>query len=131
MPYRTSYRACDVQPVCLALDPRIGLLEERAVVPEGRLDLRALVAEETLQIGLIRLGHAARFLDECREADRLLTVDQVRELDHDLAVSHHRCADLSRARPSFGRRLLTGTCSQFTTSQCRQSHDSAAIARRE
>src|SRR5262249_2544699 len=82
--------AADLDAIRHALDPGLRLLEEPVVGPEGCLEGHALVAEQALGVRLVRLGHALRLLDEGREARRLLAVDEIRQLDHDSLIPHHR-----------------------------------------
>ena len=85
-------------------------------MPECSLARDSLVAEDALEKGLISLRHPACLLDERREANGLLVVDQVRKPDH-----HGRRLPPSLFNPSRGRDFPTQAVAspviiQFTTS---------------
>src|SRR5271157_2401613 len=77
------------------------------VVPEHRLVLHPLVAENAPQEGLVARGHAAGLLDQGREADRLLSVNQVRKPDHHCPRRRHLHLSLPprKAIPASSRRM--------------------------
>src|SRR5208337_2440785 len=58
------------------------ILKEPMVVPEHRFILHALISEKALDVRLVARSHAPGLLDQGREADRLLTINQVRKPDH-------------------------------------------------
>src|SRR5271157_2976672 len=72
----------NLQPVRRSLGPCLCILKEPMVVPEHRFILHALISEKALDVRLVARGHAPGLLDQGREADRLLTVNQVRKPDH-------------------------------------------------
>ena len=112
-------------------------LKNRLVVPQRRLRDRPLVAEDTLQIGLVRLGQPSRLLDERRVADSLLAVDQIRKLDHHGARCRHQSppfpspefdADITQtlARPEFPMSRLRHRAPAACTSQPLRKRESHA-----